>query len=337
MSNLLIKNKDVIYEQFGQYPMKRTISELFEKGFIVLDKDSGPTSHQTTDMLKKVLDVPKAGHSGTLDPKVTGILVIGLGRGTRLMEYMLKSNKEYVCLLYLHKEVAEDKVRNVFKKFTGVIEQLPPIVSAVKRQLRKRRIYKNEILQIRGQYVLFRCLCERGTYMRKLCTDMAADLGVGGQMVELRRIKAGPFREEDNSIGLDKLRNLYELYTNAREEGDEGLEIYETELRKYIRPMEDLLADFKKVYVRDSAIDTLSHGYDLAIPGVCKLDDRIGQDEEIAVFTLKGELVAMGTALMGSDEIMAKKNGMCVKINKVFVDNEYYPTAQEILKLQKKK
>lgn len=324
MSNLVIKNNDVIYDEFGVYPNKRTIQELFEKGFIVLDKDSGPTSHQTADMVKNVLGIEKVGHSGTLDPKVTGVLIMGLGRGTRLMEYMLKSNKEYVCLMYLHKEVSDNEIYDVFRKFTGEIEQLPPIVSAVKRQVRTRRIYENEVLQIKGQYVLFRCLCERGTYMRKLCTDMAADLGVGGQMVELRRTKAGPYREEDSSIGLDKLKNLLDLYSESL--GKEK-EIFENEIRKYVRPMEDLLVEFKKVYVRDNAVETLCHGYNLAIPGVYKFDDSIEAQEEVCVFSMKGELVAMGKALMSGKEISQNSKGMCVSINKVFMDVGTYPAV----------
>ena len=93
--NLLIKHNDKISDKYGINPYERTIEQLLEKGVIVIDKDAGPTSHQSADFLKKILKIPKAGHSGTLDPKVTGILVCGLGKGTRLMEYMLKSNKEY--------------------------------------------------------------------------------------------------------------------------------------------------------------------------------------------------------------------------------------------------
>ncbi len=326
MSNLLIKREEETSNDFGTIPEKRTISELLDKGFIVIDKDAGPTSHQEVDFLKKILEIDKAGHSGTLDPQVTGVLVTGLGRATRLMEYMLKSNKEYVCLLYLHSEIEESKIRDAFKTFTGKIIQLPPIVSAVKRQEREREIYENKILDIRdNKYVLFKCKCQHGTYIRKLCSDIALSLSVGGQMIELRRTKAGPFTEDDNSIGLDKLRNLYDLYKENNIK-------YETQIRKYIKPMEDLLCEFKKVYVRDSAVYTLAHGFNLAIPGISKLDDNISKGEEIAVFTLKGELVAMGTALMSAKEITENKNGMCVSIEKVFMDINEYPNLNPVQK-----
>ena len=318
-SKILIKNDICTNSDYGIEPTKRSISELLDKGFIVLDKDSGPNSHDLTDQVKKVLETTKTGHSGTLDPKVTGVLLIGLGRATRLMEYMLKSDKEYVCLLYLHKEVPKDKIKEVMKKFTGKIMQTPPIVSAVKREEREREIYSIKILDIKdnGQYVLFRVSCQHGTYIRKLCSDIGEYLGVGGQMIELRRTKAGPFTEDDESISLDNLRNLWDLYNESK--GKEK-DIFEKEIRKYVRPMEMLLKDFKTVYVKDTSIDSLCHGNDLAIPGVCKVERGILVGEEVAIFTLKGELVSMGTALLTSEDSMKKNKGIFVKTEKVFMD-----------------
>ena len=243
---MYIKFDEKSSEKFGKNPYKQTFLELFEKGYINCDKHTKETSHNCVDELKKILKIKKAGHSGTLDPQVTGVLLIGLGRATRLMEYMLLSNKEYVCLIYFHKEIEDKKIDEVFEKFKGEIEQLPPIVSAVKRQLRKRSIYKLEILEKRenNQYILFKVECEKGTYIRKLCSDMGEYLEVGAQMVELRRLKAGPKSEDDFCISLDNLKILYELY--KKEEDKENKKKLEVELRKYIRPYEELLCNFKK-------------------------------------------------------------------------------------------
>jgi H/ACA ribonucleoprotein complex subunit 4 len=240
------------------------------------------------------------------------------------MEYMLKSNKEYVCLMFLHKPVEKELLKETFKKFTGIIKQTPPIVSAVKRQERERNIYYNDIINIKeNQYILFRVGCQHGTYIRKLCSDMGEDLGVSAQMIELRRTKAGPIREEDNIISLDKLRNLYELYNEEKDSNTKN--IYEKELKKYIRPMEEVLKDFKVVIARDSAVDTVCHGSDLAVPGVSKLCDDIDVGEEVAVITHKGELIAMGTAFMTSKEVMKKNKGAFIKTDKVFMDIGTYP------------
>ncbi|MDA3855590.1 MAG: RNA-guided pseudouridylation complex pseudouridine synthase subunit Cbf5 [Candidatus Woesearchaeota archaeon] len=329
---LLVKNKEKPSLKFGKDPYHRTLNELFERGVISIDKDAGPTSHQTVDYLKKVLKIDKAGHSGTLDPKVTGLLATGLGRGTRLMEYMLKSNKEYICLMYVHKPVTQQQIEDVLKKFTGKIMQLPPIISAIKRELREREIYYINLLDVKdeGQNVLFRVGCQHGTYIRKLCSDMGDYLEVGAQMKELRRTKAGPFKEENNMVSLDKLRNLYELYNSEKDEKTK--EIYEKELRTYIKPYEEALSDFKKVIVRDNAVSSIAHGADLAIPGVAKLDDGIEIGEEIAMLTQRGELIAMGIAYLSSKNVMKKKKGAFIKTNKVFIEPDYYP---EVWKFEK--
>jgi len=319
---MLVKHKDKFYSKLGKAPLSRTIDELLDKGVIVIDKDSGPTSHQTTDYLKQILNIEKAGHSGTLDPKVTGVLVCGLGRATKLMEYMLLSNKEYVCLMYIHKEITQEQLDDAIKNFTGTIKQIPPVISAVKRQERQRTIYYIELLDFDGQNALMRVGCERGTYMRKLCSDMGEYLETGGHMKELRRTKAGPFRETDGIISLDKLRNLLDLYKNSENEEKNKFEL---ELRKHILPMEEIVKEFKKVIVRDSAVSYIAHGADLAIPGVAKLDDGISMGDTVAMMTAQGELIGMGMAFLNSKDVMRKDKGAFVKTNKVFMDPDYYP------------
>lgn len=323
--NILFKFKIKGNSKYGVNPFERTFEQLLEKGVVNLDKHVGPTSHQETDNLKKILNIKRAGHSGTLDPRVTGVLLIGLNKATRLMEYMLKSNKEYVCHMFVHKEVPKNKIEEVLKKFTGTILQTPPIISAVKRQERERTIYSIELLNYenKGKDILFRVACQHGTYIRKLCSDIGETLGVGAQMKELRRTKAGPLREEDDIISLDKLRNLKQLYDEATKKDEK--EIYEKELRKYIKPMEVILKDFKKVYVRDSAVDSISKGSDLSVPGVLAMDKRIQMGEEIAMMTQKGELIGMGMAFLKPKEVIKKSKGAFIKTNKVFMDTNYYP------------
>lgn len=311
---------DLEESNFGIYPSQRSLTELFTKGAIIIDKDAGPTSHMTSDMVKEILPVTKCGHSGTLDPQVTGVLLVGLGKATRLMEYMLTSNKEYICLCFFHKPLSREKIESVFNKFVGEIDQMPPIVSAVKRELRKRTIYDLELLDTmqENQYVLFRVACQHGTYIRKLCTDMGEYLGVNAQMIELRRTKAGPLREENGAISLDKLRNLYELY--LEETNEHKKKLFEKELLTYIRPQEDLVDNFKQVIVKDNTLESLTHGHDLAIPGILKIEEDILLDEEVAVCTQKGELIAMGRAVMSSDEVKNKSKGFVVTIEKVFME-----------------
>jgi len=166
-SSLIVLKKDKSI--FGQSPQERTIKELTQYGIINLDKTKGPTSHQVADYVKKLLKINKAGHSGTLDPQVTGVQPIALGKAARITHFLLTAPKEYVGIMHLHQPVNETKLQISLKKFIGEITQLPPVKSAVKREKRKRKIYQLQILEIDKQDVLFKMKCQAGTYVRKFC------------------------------------------------------------------------------------------------------------------------------------------------------------------------
>ena len=176
MADTQIFIKKNIPGQFGKSPSERTPEELLQYGIINVDKPKGPTSHQVADYVKQILNIEKAGHSGTLDPQVTGVQPIGLGKATRIMEFLLTAPKEYVCIMHLHKKVPEAEIQNAIELFRGKIQQLPPQKSSIKRQLREREIYEFEILEIKGKDVLFRVRCQAGTYIRKLVHDLGQTL-----------------------------------------------------------------------------------------------------------------------------------------------------------------
>ena len=295
--------------EFGQDPKKRSTKELVKYGIVNIDKLKGPTSHQTSDFVKKILHISKAGHSGTLDPAVTGVQPIALGRATRIAQFLLTAPKEYVCLMHLHQEVEEDKLRKTIKQFIGKIKQLPPIKSAVKRQEREREIYELEILEIIKKDVLFRVKCQAGTYIRKLCHDIGKELKTGAHMAELRRTQAGPFTEKDNLVTLNDLQNAYHFY---KEENNDKF------LRYCIQPIENAIIHLPKCWIFDTTIESLTHGRDLAIPGISKLEN-FKKNQIIAILTLKGELVAIGESLMSAVEINSQEKGLAIGIKKVFM------------------
>jgi len=297
--------------EFGKFPEERTTDELIEYGIVNIDKPKGPTSHQTSDYVKKILKIKKAGHSGTLDPAVTGVQPIALGRATRITQFLLTAPKEYVCLMHLHKEVGEEKIRETTKQFIGKIQQLPPIKSAVKRELRTREIYEFEILEINKQDILFRVKCQAGTYIRKLCHDLGKVLEVGAHMAELRRTQAGPFTEQDNLVTLNNLQDAYHFH---KEENNSKFLMY------CIQPIENALRHIAKCWIFDTTIESVSHGRDVGIPGISKLEN-FRKGETIAVMTLKNELVAIGEALMSAVEINTKEKGLGIKTKKVFIDS----------------
>lgn len=302
---------------YGKDPYSRTIPELLNKGVINLDKPYGPTSHEVTAWVKNILHIKRAGHSGTLDPHVTGVLPIMLGDATRLVRMLLLSGKEYVCVMRLHADVPEVKVRAMLEEFTGTIYQRPPLVSAVKRQIRKRTIYYIDFMEMDGRDVLFRVGCEAGTYIRKLCHDVGEALGCGAHMYELRRTKSGPFREDTNLITLQDLTDAYYYYS---QEGDETL------LRKYVMPMEFALSNMPRIVVKDSAVGALAEGAHLFVQGICKVDTGIKPGDMVAVFTLKGEVVSIGTAKMTTEELMSAREGQAMDTSRVVMEPGVYPS-----------
>ncbi|MCP3685533.1 MAG: RNA-guided pseudouridylation complex pseudouridine synthase subunit Cbf5, partial [bacterium] len=130
---LVVKKDSKTSPKFGFLPDKRPVDNLISYGIVNIDKPKGPTSHQVSAYVRQILKLDKAGHSGTLDPGVTGILPVALGSGTRISQLLLTAGKEYVALMHIHKEVPEGKVHNTFKEFVGKIKQLPPVKSAIKR------------------------------------------------------------------------------------------------------------------------------------------------------------------------------------------------------------
>ncbi|VVB86606.1 putative tRNA pseudouridine synthase B [uncultured archaeon] len=260
--------------------------------------------------MKKILELEKAGHSGTLDPNVTGLLPVLLGDATKAVDALLTAGKEYVCLMKLHTEIPENMIKRVFGEFTGQIYQKPSIISAVKRETRIRNIYYLELLELDGKNILFKVGCEAGTYIRKLCHDMGMALGTGAHMQELRRTKSGPFREDETLITLHDLKDAY---VEWKENGNEEL------LRKVVYPVEFALSHLPKIVIRDNAVDAVCHGASLAAPGVLSFESGIDKGDTVAIFTLKGEAVAFGQAQMKSPEILRAATGIVAATDRVLL------------------
>jgi len=315
MADLLIKSEAETEPDYGSYLWKRLIEVHIHHGVINLDKPSGPTSHEVDSWVKRILGAEKTGHGGTLDPKVTGVLPVGIDHATRVIQMLLGADKEYICLMRLHEDIPEKKIRDILQEFQGKIFQTPPLKSAVKRELRVRKIYYVDILEIDGQDVLFKIGCEGGTYIRKYCHDVGEALGTGAHMAELRRTRSGPFNE-DNLITLHDLTDAYHVW---KEEGDESL------LRNCILPMETAVEHLPKVVIRNSAVDAVCHGADLAACGIVSLEGKIKREDVVAVMTLKGELVAAGESLKTAEEILKANKGIMIDINKVFMEPGTYP------------
>lgn len=299
----------------GCPPEKRPIDALLELGVVVINKPKGPTSHEVSEFVKNMLHVSKAGQSGTLDPAVTGVLPVGLGRATRSLRVILLAPKEYVCLMHIHQELPEEDIRQACSQFIGKIEQLPPIKSAVKRQWRTREIYYLSILEISGKSVLFKVGCQAGTYIRKLCDDIGKKLGCGAHMAQLVRTKAGPCTDSE-MVTLQELEDAYHAYTEEKDE---------TKIRAIVKPVETIFSHVPKIWVLDTTVDSLCNGASLGVPGISAVDDTISGGQTVAIMTLKDEIIGIGTAKMTSSEMVNAQTGIAVILDTVLMKTGVYP------------
>lgn len=250
------------------------------------------------------------------NPHVTGVLPIVLEESRRIVQALLLSGKEYVCVMKLHGEAKEQEVRRVLREFEDEIFQRPPLRASVKRRLRTRRIYYIEFFEMEGRNVLFKTGCEGGTYIRKLCHDLGEVLGCGAHMQELRRTRAGPFSENG---GMVRLHDVAYWFMEWQQQRDEEM------LKRFVRPMEEALALVPKVYVRDSAVDAICHGASLTAPGVLSLETGILKGSAVAVFTLKGEAVALATSVASTHEILETGHGVVAETRRVLMSRGTYP------------
>lgn len=318
MPRMVTKARDPLRTEHGKRPSERSMEELLAAGVVNLDKPMGPTSHQVTAWVRDILGVERIGHGGTLDPKVSGVLPIALGKATKATDLVLRSDKEYVCLMTLHRDVGEEKLQRVLASFVGDIYQVPPVRAAVRRQMRVRRVHSIKLLQAKGREALFRVECDAGTYIRTLCVDVGEALGVGAHMEELRRTRSGSMRERE-SVQLHDLRDAFVYW----KEGDESL------LRKMVSPMEALLEPLPKVVLKDSAVDAVCHGADLAVVGIAKHEAEIAKGEVAALMTQKGEGVALGIAQMSGEEMGRAREGIALRTDRVFMEPGTYPKMWE--------
>ena len=316
----LVKSESETDESYGKRPSERSIEELIGSCVVVVDKHSGPTSHQVTAWVGGIFDAGKTGHAGTLDPAVTGVLPVALGDATKAMPVLMGIDKEYVGVMRLHKKVDEQALRKTVVGFVGKIKQTPPVKSAVARKPREREIYFFDVAEISedGRNVLFHVRCEAGTYIRKLCHDVGAEMGVGAHMTELRRTKAGNFTE-DQAVPLVEIKDAYEFW---KENGDENA------LRKLLIPTEYAILHVKRIFVKDSAVDAITHGSPLYAAGAARVQKGIVRGDTVAVYTLKDELVALGISRKTSDEIVKAKRGVVVRTDRVFMERGVYPKTE---------
>ncbi|OAQ64409.1 centromere/microtubule-binding protein cbf5 [Pochonia chlamydosporia 170] len=341
---LLLKNYDKLLVRTGHFtpipngcsPLKRDIKSYVSSGVINLDKPSNPSSHEVVSWVKRILRVEKTGHSGTLDPKVTGCLIVCIDRATRLVKSQQGAGKEYVCVIRLHDKLpgGQAQLARALETLTGALFQRPPLISAVKRQLRVRTIYESKLIEFDNDRHLgvFWVSCEAGTYIRTLCVHLGLLLGVGAHMQELRRVRSGAMDENKHLVTLHDVLDAQWTMDNTRDEAY---------LRRVIAPLETLLTGYKRLVVKDSAVNAVCYGAKLMLPGLLSYESAIEHNEEVVLMTTKGEAIAIGIAQMSTVEMSTCDHGVVAKVKRCIMERDLYPrrwglgpVAQEKKKLK---
>ncbi len=293
-------------------------------GIINIYKEKGFTSHDVVAVVRKTINQKKVGHTGTLDPDATGVLPICIGRGTKLSDYIMAAEKEYLAevtfgittttedasgdILEQKKVVFNEKdIKKAVGSFVGEIEQIPPMYSAIKidgkklyqlaregkeieRKTRKVEIKKIEILEfLPPNKIKISVTCSKGTYIRTLCKDIGEKLGFGAHMSSLERTRSGAFIKE-NAITLTKLKTLKE----------------ESRLNEVVLPMEKALESYGRIFVNEKADKLIHNGCKIYSQYFEKTDKEILIGETVTAYDSKGMLVGIFTIIEDDKKVCIK-------------------------------
>ncbi len=282
--------------------------------FLLIDKPRGPSSHQVTAWARDLLGLRLAGHAGTLDPNVSGLLWVGVGPALKLLPLVLEFPKRYVAAVNFHAPVPRRELERVAAEFAGPVYQTPPVRSAVKRERRVRTIHRLTVVEVSGARALLDVVADSGTYIRTLAVDLGEALGTGGHLEELRRLSTGPF-DEAQAMPLTALADGVSL---ART-GDPA------PLLALLHPIEEVWREFPTIVLKDGAASAVAHGAGLAKGGILALPQPFPRGARVALVTRANTLIATGVARHDSKELGGVHHGWVVEATRVFVDPGEYP------------
>ncbi|KAK6089813.1 hypothetical protein P3W45_001161 [Vairimorpha bombi] len=302
-TEMITKSTDYSPLGCGHMPYNRPLDQYINYGVIHIDKSSNPSSHEVVTWVKNILGCEKTGHCGTLDPKVSGVLTICLNRATRLTKSQQTLGKEYVCVIEFEEKPSKKGFLRATEKLTGLLYQRPPLMCAVKRDLRLRNIYKIEVLEFSKskKQALFKVSCEAGTYIRTLCVHIGLLMGTPATMQSLRRIRSG-LTDEYDCYTLHDLKDSKYVYDTKKDE-------------KYLRR------------VIHSCINALCYGAKLSITGVLKYDPNIDIGTVVVIMSTKGEAICLGEAMVSSCEMGVMDHGFVSKTKRVIMEKDLYPKS----------
>lgn len=273
---------------------------------IIIDKPCGHTSHEITTFVKKITGASRAGHAGTLDPGVSGVLPVALGRATKLLRYIAGKDKTYVGIIKFRNPMGKEEIEGLFSQFTGEIVQTPPEISAVRKKPRKRHVHYLQLLEVKGRLALFEARVAAGTYIRTLCDDIGKRCG-GARMEELRRTAVGRITDKESSTMYDVVDAMW--FYNKKDD---------SMLQKMLRAPESLI-DLPKVFIKESALESIFSGAQVMVPAVESMDD-VEAGDRVSMYC--GErFIGVGIAKIAKKELK-KGKGLAVRLERVHKPSE---------------
>ncbi len=278
-------------------------------GLILVDKPKHLTSNEVTVFVKRMSGAGRAGHVGTLDPNVSGVLPVAVGRSTKLIRFISGFDKTYVCAVKFEKEITKKQFCDAARQWEGVITQTPPKQSAVARRPRKRKVHYIHFLDmIKSKHVvLFETKVEAGTYIRVLCKDLGRTLGTNAEMIDLRRIRAGVF-EEEQCWTLNEVNYAFHELSNGNP----------SYVEKVLLPPNKFLGFLNEVVIRKSAAKSLLSGAQLMRPGIVDAQEFNAGDYVRVVLEDK-TFVGVGRAVVDWKDVKSKSRGLVIKMMRVHI------------------
>jgi tRNA pseudouridine55 synthase len=293
-------------------------------GILNIFKPKGISSHQVVREVRDILNIPKAGHTGTLDPSASGVLLICIGQATKIAEFLVGMRKHYQGDMILgistdtqdsegkivqekkaETDIDEKRIKDIFRKYEGTISQTPPMFSAahykgkrlyhlarkgieVKRNPKEVKIYQLNLINFNQKVnpiVEFEVICSKGTYIRTLCNDIGDELGCGAHLSNLVRKKVGNFSIED-SLNLEELKKEKTL-------GE-----------RYLISIDSALEELNKITVKSEAVKTVLNGGVISSEQVIEVPETLktGKDKFVKMFDTKGNLLSIGTSIKENGE-----------------------------------
>ena len=306
-------------------------------GILNIFKPKGISSYQTVKEVRNIFNISKAGHTGTLDPSASGVLLVCIGQATKIAEFLVGMKKHYQGEMILGistdsqdsegkiiqkrevgTDIDENRIKDIFQKYEGTISQMPPMFSAahykgerlyrlarkgieVKRNLKKVKIYQLNLINFYQEVnpiVKFEVICSKGTYIRTLCNDIGDELGCGAHLSNLVRKKVGNFSIED-SLNLEELKKEKALG------------------KRYLISIDSALEELNKITVKSEAIKTVLNGGVISSEQIVEIPEglKTRKNKFVKIFDAKGNLLSLGTSI--------KENGKNIFFKQVKVFRNY--------------